>query len=132
VDKLNRSPFSGLHEARMSVIHGLPRWSRVWFHGRALAARLDVNPVVLAWFAFPHDRQHHNDHRDPQHGQRAARQKFNIEKEHSMNRPTDIQVVARAADFAARRHTHQHRKGEAAEPYVNHLAHVAALLADGR
>ena len=47
-----------------------------------------------------------------------------------MNRPTDIQVVARAADFAARRHTHQRRKGEAAEPYFNHLAHVAAVLAD--
>ena len=47
-----------------------------------------------------------------------------------MNRPTDIQVVARAADFAARKHTHHRRKGEAAEPYFNHLAHVAALLAD--
>jgi (p)ppGpp synthase/HD superfamily hydrolase len=47
-----------------------------------------------------------------------------------MNRPTDIQVVARAADFAARRHTHQQRKGEAKEPYFNHLAQVAAVLAD--
>ena len=52
-------------------IHGLPHWSRVWFHGRVLAARLDVNPGVLAWFAFLHDSQRHNDHRDPQHGQRA-------------------------------------------------------------
>jgi guanosine-3',5'-bis(diphosphate) 3'-pyrophosphohydrolase len=43
---------------------------------------------------------------------------------------TDLQIVTRAADFAARRHTHQRRKGEAAEPYFNHLAHVAALLAD--
>lgn len=47
-----------------------------------------------------------------------------------MNRSTDIQVVARAADFAARSHTHQRRKGEAAEPYFNHLAHVAAVLAE--
>lgn len=38
--------------------------------------------------------------------------------------------MTRAADFAARRHTHQRRKGEAAEPYFNHLAHVAALLAE--
>lgn len=53
-------------------IHGLPHWSRVWFHGRALAARLDVNPGVLAWLAFLHDSQRHNDHHDPQHGQRAA------------------------------------------------------------
>ena len=53
-------------------IHGLPHWSRVWFHGRALAASLDVDPAVLAWFAYLHDSQRHNDHHDPQHGQRAA------------------------------------------------------------
>jgi len=55
---------------------------------------------------------------------------FNHERENSMIRPTDIPTVTRAADFAARRHTHQRRKGEAAEPYFNHLAHVASLLAD--
>lgn len=38
--------------------------------------------------------------------------------------------LARAFDFAARRHVHQRRKGEAAEPYVNHLAEVTALLAE--
>ena len=53
-------------------IHGLPHWARVWHHGRALAASLDVNPAVLAWFAFLHDSQLHNDRRDPQHGDRAA------------------------------------------------------------
>jgi (p)ppGpp synthase/HD superfamily hydrolase len=47
-----------------------------------------------------------------------------------MSQQTDIQVIARAANFAARRHTGQRRKGEAAEPYVNHLAQVAMLLAD--
>ena len=29
-------------------IHGLPHWCRVWFHGRALAAALDVEPAALA------------------------------------------------------------------------------------
>ena len=53
-------------------IHGLPHWSRVWCHGRALAASLDVDPAVLAWFAFLHDSQRHNDGRDPAHGARAA------------------------------------------------------------
>ena len=53
-------------------IHGVPHWSRVWFHGRALAAAVDVNPQVLAWFAFLHDSQRHNDGHDPQHGRRAA------------------------------------------------------------
>jgi hypothetical protein len=53
-------------------IHGLPHWARVWHHGRVLAASLDVNPAVLAWFAFLHDSQRHNDRRDPEHGDRAA------------------------------------------------------------
>jgi (p)ppGpp synthase/HD superfamily hydrolase len=38
-------------------------------------------------------------------------------------------LVSRAADFAARAHVDQHRKGIAKEPYVNHLAEVADLLA---
>jgi uncharacterized protein len=53
-------------------IHGLPHWSRVWFHGRRLAHWLDLDPAVLAWFAFLHDSQRRNDHRDPLHGPRAA------------------------------------------------------------
>ena len=53
-------------------IHGLPHWSRVWFHGRALAASLDIDPAVLAWFAYLHDSQRFNDARDPAHGSRAA------------------------------------------------------------
>jgi (p)ppGpp synthase/HD superfamily hydrolase len=42
----------------------------------------------------------------------------------------DLVQLARAADFAARRHVAQKRKGESAEPYVNHLTEVAALLAE--
>lgn len=38
--------------------------------------------------------------------------------------------LARALDFAARKHAHQRRKGEDAEPYVNHLADVARLVAE--
>jgi (p)ppGpp synthase/HD superfamily hydrolase len=38
--------------------------------------------------------------------------------------------VMRAADFAARRHAAQRRKGAAQEPYVNHLLEVARLLAE--
>jgi (p)ppGpp synthase/HD superfamily hydrolase len=41
-----------------------------------------------------------------------------------------IALLSRAADFAARRHAAQVRKGAAREPYVNHLAEVAALLAE--
>lgn len=42
----------------------------------------------------------------------------------------DLVRLARAADYAARQHTAQRRKGEAGEPYVNHLTEVAALLAE--
>jgi (p)ppGpp synthase/HD superfamily hydrolase len=40
-----------------------------------------------------------------------------------------IQLITRAADFAARRHTGQTLKGAKAAAYVNHLAEVAALAA---
>lgn len=39
-------------------------------------------------------------------------------------------LVARAADFAARAHASQKRKGMAQEPYINHLAEVALLLTE--
>jgi (p)ppGpp synthase/HD superfamily hydrolase len=42
---------------------------------------------------------------------------------------TPMVALARAYQFAAARHTHQRRKGEAAEPYVNHLTEVAELVA---
>ena len=40
-----------------------------------------------------------------------------------------ILTLARAYHFAALKHAAQRRKGEAAEPYVNHLAEVAELVA---
>ena len=39
-------------------------------------------------------------------------------------------LLARAFHFAAERHAHQRRKGDAAEPYINHLAEVADLVAE--
>lgn len=53
-------------------IHGVAHWSRVWHHGKAMAAELDVNPRIPAWFAFLHDCQRENDDFDPEHGSRAA------------------------------------------------------------
>lgn len=46
------------------------------------------------------------------------------------DRREDVALVSRAADFAARRHADQQRKGAAREPYLNHLAEVACLLAE--
>lgn len=42
----------------------------------------------------------------------------------------DIIQISRALDFAARKHVSQRRKGVAQEPYINHLAEVALLLAE--
>jgi len=38
--------------------------------------------------------------------------------------------LARALDFAARKHRDQRRKGAASEPYINHPAEVARLVAE--
>jgi (p)ppGpp synthase/HD superfamily hydrolase len=40
----------------------------------------------------------------------------------------DLQAILSAADFAAKKHAAQKRKGAAAEPYVNHLIEVAYLV----
>src|SRR5580693_7830715 len=42
----------------------------------------------------------------------------------------DIVAIMRAAEFAARKHAKQKRKGEEAEPYLNHLIEVATLVAE--
>jgi (p)ppGpp synthase/HD superfamily hydrolase len=39
-------------------------------------------------------------------------------------------TVLKAANAAAQWHTHQRRKGEAQEPYINHLLEVAQLVAE--
>ena len=41
----------------------------------------------------------------------------------------EIVLLTRAYHFAARAHVDQRRKGEAAEPYMNHLTEVAELVA---
>jgi guanosine-3',5'-bis(diphosphate) 3'-pyrophosphohydrolase len=46
------------------------------------------------------------------------------------NPQNGIVLIATAADFAARAHVKQRRKGAAQEPYINHLAEVALLLTE--
>jgi guanosine-3',5'-bis(diphosphate) 3'-pyrophosphohydrolase len=41
-----------------------------------------------------------------------------------------IRLVSKAAEFAAHRHTGKTRKARPDEPYINHLAEVANILAD--
>jgi GTP diphosphokinase / guanosine-3',5'-bis(diphosphate) 3'-diphosphatase len=42
----------------------------------------------------------------------------------------DLVKLSQAADYAACQHVAQRRKGDRAEPYVNHVIEVAALLAE--
>jgi (p)ppGpp synthase/HD superfamily hydrolase len=44
--------------------------------------------------------------------------------------PPDLIRVTQAIDYACRKHSAQRRKGESHEPYVNHLAEVASLVAE--
>jgi uncharacterized protein len=92
-------------------IHGLPHWSRVWFHGRALAASVDVDPAVLAWFAFLHDSQRHNDGHDPRHGHRAADFAVGLKKDGVI---TELEPAAfeRLCE-AMRLHSDGHTEGDA-------------------
>ena len=46
-----------------------------------------------------------------------------------MSGKPEMQTVMDAALFAAQKHTGQRRKGEAGEPYLNHLVEVAQLVA---
>ena len=93
-------------------IHGVPHWSRVWFHGRRIARSLDVNPVIVAWFAYLHDSQRHNDGYDPLHGHRAADFATRLRRER-------VLVELDATEFellceAMRLHSDGHTEGEPA------------------
>jgi guanosine-3',5'-bis(diphosphate) 3'-pyrophosphohydrolase len=50
------------------------------------------------------------------------------EKEVAMLAP--VRLVSKAADFAAQRHNGKARKARPDEPYINHLAEVANILAE--
>ena len=49
--------------------------------------------------------------------------------DNSPSRSTPLVQILAAANFAARVHAEQTRKGAAAEPYINHLIEVAELVA---
>lgn len=93
-------------------IHGVSHWSRVWYHGRRIASTLDVNPAILAWFAYLHDSQRHNDRRDPLHGQRAADFAVSLRRERILVElgPSEFEHLCEAM----RLHSDGHTEGEPA------------------
>ncbi len=90
----------------------VPHWSRVWFHGQQLAQSLGVDPAVLAWFAFLHDSQRHNDHHDPLHGTRAADFAVQLRQERVITElgPADFERLCEAM----RLHSDGHTEADAA------------------
>lgn len=50
--------------------------------------------------------------------------------EKAVEPPNDVVRIARALEFAAKKHTNQRRKDKDEQPYINHLADVAMLLAE--
>jgi guanosine-3',5'-bis(diphosphate) 3'-pyrophosphohydrolase len=53
-----------------------------------------------------------------------------VEAETEVAMLSPIRLVSKAAEFAARRHSGKARKARPDEPYINHLAEVASILAD--
>ena len=52
--------------------HGVEHWLRVLINGRLIAAQSGADIEVVEHFALLHDVQRQDDHRDIQHGNRAA------------------------------------------------------------
>lgn len=88
-------------------IHGVPHWTRVWYHGHAIARELDLNPAVLAWFAFLHDSQRRNDGSDPLHGARAADYATRLRKRSVITElaPTHFEALCEAMRLHSDGHT---------------------------
>ena len=55
----------------LGEVHGICHWDRVYQNGKKLLAP-DINPLVVALFAYLHDSCRMNDGEDIDHGKRAA------------------------------------------------------------
>ncbi len=82
-------------------LHGLYHWQRVREIGLRLARLTGANPTVVELFAFLHDAKRANNHRDPEHGARAA--EFARSLQGSLIRLSDREFERLA--FACRYHT---------------------------
>ena len=53
-------------------IHGIGHWERVYHNTQLLSEHYGIESKVFELFALLHDSKRHNEHRDPEHGKRAA------------------------------------------------------------
>jgi uncharacterized protein len=91
-------------------VHGVSHWSRVWFHGWHLSKSLDLNPAILAWFAYLHDSQRFNDHKDPAHGPRATDFALKLRQEGLINELNSSEFECLCE--AMRLHSNGHTQGD--------------------
>ena len=63
------------------------------------------------------------------HGEACERNRTFRQRGRGRTMTFGLRLISNAAEFAARRHNGMTRKGRGNEPYINHLAEVANLLA---
>lgn len=90
-------------------IHGAPLWARVRANGLRLAESTGARVQVVELFAFLHDARRLNEHRDPQHGERAATFAGKLAGELFDLPPDDLLLL----QSACRGHSDGHLTGDA-------------------
>gem|GEM_PF-237435 len=117
-----------LRGSRRGHCHGEPPSSSV--PAAAKSKRLAAT-VKCSWVQIARERRHWRSYQISKRiGGRMKTPRERNRKKGRLRSDGGLVLVARAADFAARAHASQKRKGVAQEPYVNHLAEVALLLTE--
>ena len=91
----------------LGPLHGVSHWDRVYENGKKLLTP-EVNPLVVALFAYLHDSCRMNDGEDIEHGKRAAEWIDTLRGTHLASVPDeDIELLKQAC----RLHTIVERTG---------------------
>lgn len=88
--------------------HGISHWKRVAENGVKLQT-LDVDPIVVQYFAYLHDSYREDDGEDCMHGERAAEWIITL-RDTYLRYLTDLQF--HQLQEACRLHTVEHRTGD--------------------
>lgn len=83
-------------------IHGVSHFLRVRDNGLRLAQATGAKPDVVELFAFLHDSRRRNEHRDPDHGKRAAIFVRSLNGLFFELPPGDLELLAFACEFHTR------------------------------
>ncbi len=78
--------------------HGIFHWSRVYDNGVMLSEQTGVNLKVVQLFSIFHDSQRHNEHTDPQHGNRGSQLALTL-RDHLPITDHDFQLLTTACSL---------------------------------